>query len=118
MTDTWHTRTESKPVHITSQNRSSYPRIHPELHRKCRQHSGKQRADFVQWLLLLAHGSTVEIKGPRLDIIHNFDENRVSVGCCRGTGSGISAFARVRQYPTSSLKPLPLPSLHNSFTPN
>src|SRR6218665_3430030 len=75
MTDTWHTRTESKPVHITSQNRSSYPRIHPELHRKCRQHSGKQRADFVQGLfLLLAQGSTLEIKGPRLDIIHNFDK--------------------------------------------
>src|SRR6218665_2589202 len=60
---------------ITSQNRSSYPRIHPELHRECWQHSGKQRMDFMLGqLLLLAQGSTTEIKGSRFDIIHNFDK--------------------------------------------
>src|SRR6218665_3425421 len=75
---------------ITRQNRSSYPRIHPELHRECWQHSGMQRMDFMRGqLLLLAHGSTAETKGPRFDIIHNFDK-RIKylwgVGCCRGTG--------------------------------
>src|SRR6218665_891905 len=77
MTETWHTRTESKLfiIQITSQNRSSYPRIHPELHRECWQHSGKQRMDFMLGqLLLLAQGSTTEIKGSRFDIIHNFDK--------------------------------------------
>src|SRR6218665_213810 len=58
---------------ITSQNRSSYPRIHPELHWECWQHSGKQRMDFVRGeVLLLAQGSTAEIKGSRFDITHNF----------------------------------------------
>src|SRR6218665_1045536 len=83
MTDTWHTRTESKLFikQITSQNRSSYPRIHPELHREW-QHSGKQRMDFVRGqLLLLVQGSTAEIKGSSLDIIHNFDLKKSST--CR-----------------------------------
>jgi len=75
--DTWHTRTESKTVHkqIMSQNRSSYPRIYPELHWECWKHSGMQRMDFMRGqLLLLAHGRTAETKGLRFDIIHNFDK--------------------------------------------
>src|SRR6218665_1028736 len=84
MTETWHTRTESKLFikQITSQNRSSYPRIHPELHRECWQHSGNQRMDFVRGqLLLLVQGSTAEIKGSSFDIIHNFDLKKSST--CR-----------------------------------
>src|SRR6218665_923151 len=94
MTDTWHTRTQSKADHKTNY-KPEYPRIHPELHWECWQHSGKQPMDFVRGeLLLLAQGSTAEIKGSSFDIIHNFDY----VGYCRGTGSGRSAFARVRLY--------------------
>src|SRR6218665_4000692 len=67
---------------ITSQNSSSYPRIHPELHWECWQHSGKQRMDFVRGeLFLLAQGSTAEIKGSSFDIIHNFDFKKSST--CR-----------------------------------
>src|SRR6218665_2529963 len=79
---------------ITNQNSSSYPRIHPELHWECRQHSGKQRMEFVRGELLLAQGSIAEIKGSSFDI----GLNQVPVGYCRGTGSGRLAFARVRLY--------------------
>src|SRR6218665_1644217 len=81
MTDTWHTRTQSKAAHKTNYE-PEYPRIHPELHWECWQHSGKQRMDFVRGeFLLLAQGSTAEIKGSSFDIINNFDFKKSST--CR-----------------------------------